>query len=247
MAKTWEWIKKHGAMVIAIGAGLVVAFYLFFRPSGGGTPVASTVSFPASGGGGGGSTGGGPVSPPAPSTPTLPYSPDFSVLQAITDAALRALYEKEYNLETQINQATLQGNTALINALTSALGNVQDQIKNYQPPAPTPTPTPTPGNATAPTLDPNFEQNLVSQYFAAVKKLGKAFDLQAFWRQELGAYNIPNAVADYVMNRAQAWNAATGSAPVTTAQVQAWLNQAYAQGLGNPSGSTPSSANKVGA
>lgn len=133
--KVWDWIKENPAMVLAIGVGAFALYYLVFRGSGSsssGQP-ATSVSFPPSGGGGssGGSSGGTSSTAPAPIT--LPFSPDFSVLSAISDAGLRALYEQEYNLQEQIDAATLNGNTSLVNTLTNSLNGVEQQIASYVP------------------------------------------------------------------------------------------------------------------
>src|SRR5215469_10956127 len=142
--RVWDWIKTHTAWLAGGIVALGVAWYLLTHAggSGGGS---TTISYPASGGGGSVGGGGG-IAPPSggstPATAALPFSPDFGILGSIKDAALRDLYSQEYNLETQINQATLTNNTSLLTTLQGALNSIQQQIANYQP-APTPQSTPT--------------------------------------------------------------------------------------------------------
>lgn len=142
MGKIWDWIKQHAIELVAGSVGVIVAAYLIWQgqQSAAGAQQGGALSFPPSntgGGGSGGSSGGSTPTTPAPIT--LPFNPDFSVLANITDTTLRGLYENEYNLEVQINEATATGNTALVTSLTSSLNSIQAQIASYTPATPAPT------------------------------------------------------------------------------------------------------------
>lgn len=132
----WELIRQHSGLALASFAALAAAWYLFMRPSSGSSTAAKPVNIPGLGSGGGGSAGGGGSTgggggATSANTPTRPFNPDFELLNGIFDTGYRALVERAYNLEVQINDATVSGNTSLINSLASQLGNVQDQIRQY--------------------------------------------------------------------------------------------------------------------
>ena len=158
--KAWDWIKDNPAVVLAVGVGIVAIYYLFFRGSGSSssTPQATTVSFPGGGGGTGSSSTRGmastlpvPTAPTTPATPVLPYNPDWGMLNSISDQGLQSLWAQLLNLEDQINQATLAGNTALATTLQNSWQGVWTQIQNYKPASsPTTTPPATPPPATTP-------------------------------------------------------------------------------------------------
>lgn len=145
LKRIWDWIKSHTAWLAGGIVALGVAWYLLTH-SGGGSGGATTISYPASSGGGGVSGGGGGGSsapPPAASGPVnLPYSPDFSIIGAISDNALKSLENNLLNLENQANQAFLTGNTSLFTQLQGNIASLQGQIANYTPAATAP-PTPT--------------------------------------------------------------------------------------------------------
>ena len=137
------WIKSHAQWIAGGIIAILAAFYLLTHRGGGGSGAAGVVSFPPVAGGGGGA---GPTPGPQPTgSAQLPYSPDYSILGAIKDDALRALYEQEFNLQGQINQATLTGNDSLLGTLQGMLGDVQQQIQNYQPGGTSGTPASGPG------------------------------------------------------------------------------------------------------
>lgn len=136
LKRVWDWIKEHTAWIAGGIVAVGVGWYLLSH-SGGGGGGATTVSFPPSstGGGGGGSAppSGGGAPPSGINGAGLPYSPDTSIIGALTDNALKALYNNLVNLENQANQAFLSGNTSLFNQLQSQIASIQGQIANYQP------------------------------------------------------------------------------------------------------------------
>lgn len=134
--RIWDWIKTHTAWLAGGIVALGVGYYLLSH-SGGGGGGATTVSFPPSstggGGGGGAPPSGGGAPPSGINGAGLPYSPDTSIIGALTDNALKALYNNLVNLENQANQAFLSGNTSLLTQLQSQIASIQGQIANYQP------------------------------------------------------------------------------------------------------------------
>jgi hypothetical protein len=217
--RIWDWLKAHLVEVVAGSVGVIVAAYLIWQGqnSSSGTG-AQIIAQPATGSG----TGGGGTSTTGSTTTTtgsLPYNPDFSVLNNITDKVLSGLYSQEYNLETQINAATVSGNTSLVASLTNSLTAIQNQIAGY-------TPAPTNANVQAPTLNTSFGQDLINAYLGAQQTLGSAFNADNFWTNYLGSLGIGSAQAAYVEQQSNAYTQATGLRS-TTEQLQNWLNQAY--------------------
>lgn len=202
--RAWDWIKRNPAVVLAAGVGVVAVYYLFFRGSGSSssTPQGVAVSFP-SGGGTGGTTSpsSSPTSnPTTPAPPVLPYNPDWGMLNSISDQGLQSLWAQLLNLEDQINQATLSGNTALATTLQNSWQGVWTQIQNYKPSSSTTTPpgttppTTPPSTSTPPSLTAAQLTAFQSAYAGAV---GNTTDpLQAFnqWMAALTA-SAPQAVA----------------------------------------------------
>ena len=141
LKRIWDWIKEHTAWLAGGIVALGVGYYLLSHSGGGGGGAPTTVSFPPSGTGGGGGGSSGPPPSPSPSASGggLPYSPDTSIIGAITDNALKALYNNLVNLENQANQAYLSGNTSLFQQLQASIASVQGQISSYQPSGGTPT------------------------------------------------------------------------------------------------------------
>lgn len=237
------WIKSHAQWIAGGIIAILAAFYLLtHRGGGGGAAAPGVVSFPAAGGGGGGGLPPSPAPTTVSGSPSLPYSPDFGILAAIKDDALKALYENEYNLEIQINQATLAGNDSLLATLQGMLGDVQQQITNYKPAAP---PPPNPTTTSGTTMTDEFYAAAQKAWADLVVKRGATWahdynnDLN-FWQEELNPLGWTSDQVAAAFAAAGAYVRAVGQLP-TAAQMNYWLQQAAAGKLKAPAPVPPPS------